>query len=310
MIYGVIAISVLCLTVKGYCGKRTSCLIKSTNDAFIYNLLRMLFCIAIVSVFVLAGNSQSYLHVEWEMLAICLLAGVTNVTVLVGWFMIIRRCSLVSVNIGTTLGSIVPAVMCAFVFGESISPFKMLGFSLVFCATLVLASGTKTGGGKRSLLLPLVAVADGMSSFAQQLYKQFYTETGDYAHGIFYPKNVYHFYNYVFTAFTLVMLLAIFAARSPRPKRITEYRSRDPIIPTRAVFHIFVMAVCLFAANYLQTVAASDYGMTSQVLYPFIRGGCLITVNITAVLFGEKFTLRSAVGSLVALGGIVIMSVL
>ena len=74
---------------------------------------------------------------------------------------------------------------------------------------------------------------------------------------------------------------------------------------------IFVMAVCLFASNYLQTVATNDYGIPSQVLYPMIKGGCLVTVNFTAMLFfGERITRRSAMGSLIALIGIVCMSIL
>ena len=71
------------------------------------------------------------------------------------------------------------------------------------------------------------------------------------------------------------------------------------------------MAVCLFAANYLQTVATNDLGLSSQMLYPILKGGCLITVNFTAMIFfGERITKRSVIGSLVALFGIVIMSVL
>ena len=81
-------------------------------------------------------------------------------------------------------------------------------------------------------------------------------------------------------------------------------------VPANILLHIFVMAICLFAANYFQTVATNDYGMSSQMLYPIIKGGCLITVNFTAMLFfGEKMTVRSVCGSLIALVGIVCMSI-
>ena len=74
--------------------------------------------------------------------------------------------------------------------------------------------------------------------------------------------------------------------------------------------YIIVMAISMFAATYFQTVATGDYGMPSQVLYPLIKGGCLITVNITAMLFfGEKITKRSLLGSAVALIGVVVMNV-
>ena len=79
----------------------------------------------------------------------------------------------------------------------------------------------------------------------------------------------------------------------------------------KLLLHIAIMAVCLFAASYLQTAATSDYGMPSQVLYPVIKGGCLITVNITAMLFfGEKPNKRSILGSCITLLGIIALNVL
>ena len=75
-------------------------------------------------------------------------------------------------------------------------------------------------------------------------------------------------------------------------------------------WYIVVMAICLFASNYCQTLATSTHGMPSQILYPLLKAGCLITVNIVAmVFFGEKITKRSVLGSLVAIGGIVVMNV-
>ncbi|MBR3704621.1 MAG: hypothetical protein IKM11_03945, partial [Oscillospiraceae bacterium] len=74
--------------------------------------------------------------------------------------------------------------------------------------------------------------------------------------------------------------------------------------------YIVIMAISMFAATYFQTVATGDFGMSSQVLYPLIKGGCLITFNVTAmVFFGEKVTRRSLIGSAVALVGIVVMNV-
>ena len=42
-----------------------------------------------------------------------------------------------------------------------------------------------------------------------------------------------------------------------------------------------------------------------------IKGGCIITVNFTAMIFfKEKMTWRSIVGSLVALVGVIVMNIL
>ena len=72
--------------------------------------------------------------------------------------------------------------------------------------------------------------------------------------------------------------------------------------------HILIMSACLFADNYFKTAGIAY--LPSQVLYPIIQGGCLITVNISAsMFFGEKTTLKTVFGSAIALGGIVIMSI-
>ncbi|MBR5447119.1 MAG: hypothetical protein IKV40_01715 [Clostridia bacterium] len=81
-------------------------------------------------------------------------------------------------------------------------------------------------------------------------------------------------------------------------------------LPISVTVHILIMAVCMFAANYFQTVAITDLEVPSQVLYPVIKGGCLVTVNFTAMIFfGEKITVRSVCGSLVAIAGMICMNV-
>lgn len=313
MAYGIVAIALLCLTVKGYCGKRTSGYVKNTGDSFLFNLLRMLFCILIGAVLIFLEEAQGFLLIESRMLWICVLAGASNAAFLAGWLLAIQKNSMVSVDVSLTLGSIIPAIFCAFLFNEEISIPKMLGFAMILAASIILAGHSKktVGGGVTGILLLLVAaVGDGMSGFAQQLYRQYYTETGTLTHGVYYPKTVYHFYTYVFAAILLLVILVCYRLMIASKKQSAE-RKNLFVIPPRAILHIFIMAICLFAANYLQTVATNDYGMSSQVLYPIIKGGCLITVNFTAMIFfGEKITPRSVLGSCVALCGIVSMSIL
>lgn len=314
MVYGIVAIALLCLTVKGYCGKRISGYVGNTGDSFLFNLLRMLFCILIGAVLVFTDGSQGFLLIEAKMLWICILAGVSNAAFLVGWLLAIQRNSMVSVDVSLTLGSIIPAVLCACLFGEKISFLKMLGFAMILAATVILAGHSKktAGGGWLGMLLLLIAaVGDGISGFAQQLYRQYYTEAGDLTHGVYYPKTVYHFYTYVFAAVILFAVLIGYRAVTAKKLGTGDGKKAPLAISPRVVLHIFVMAVCLFASNYLQTVAANDYGMSSQVLYPIIKGGCLITVNFMAMIFfGEKITPRSISGSFIALCGIVSMSIL
>ncbi|MBQ9802073.1 MAG: hypothetical protein IJW51_03265 [Clostridia bacterium] len=317
MVYVIVGIALCCLTVKGYCGKKTSCYVADTGDAYFFNLLRMLFCILIGIALVFLEGVQGHLLVEGGMLAICALSGASNAAFLVGWLLAIKKNSLVAVDVGLTLGSILPAVLCALLFAEPISGAKMLGFAMIVLATAVLAGHSKEtagGGVAGAALLLLAAVGDGLSGFAQQLYKQHYTAAGSLHGELTYPKTVYHFYTYVFAAALLFLVLGMWYLRrmhAARTKAHGDGAARPRARRPQVLLHIFVMAVCMFAANYFQTVATNDYGMSSQVLYPIIKGGCLITVNVTAVLFfGERITPRSVCGSLLALGGIVSMSVL
>lgn len=314
MVYSIMSMALLCLAVKGYCGKKTSNYVKNTEDSFRFNLLRMLFCIFFGAAFVFLEGSQSFLSIDGGMFWICALSGVSNAAFLVGWLLAIRKNSMVSVDVGLTIGSLIPAVLCAFLFGERISLVKMLGFAMILVATIILAGHNKkvAGGGTVGvILLIFAAVGDGMTGFAQQIYKQYYTKAGALNCGVCYPKSVYHFYTYIFAAIILLVVLIGYRIITAKKAGTSETEKGSAILPLSVVLHILIMAICLFAANYLQTVATNDYSMPSQVLYPIIKGGCLITVNFTAMIFfGEKISLRSVLGSLVALVGIISTSIL
>ena len=314
MVYGVIGLALFCLAVKGYSGKRISCVVRNTGDALLFTFLRMIFCMLIGLVLIFAEGSVGFLRMDGTMFWICLLSGAANAALLVGWMLAVRKNSMVSVDVSTTLGSLLPAVLCAGLFSEALSIPKMFGFAIIIVATLILAGKNqdkKSRSAVGALLLLFAAISDGMCGFSQQLYKQYYTEAGSMTRDVLYPKTVYHFYTYVFSALILLLVLGAYWMFGGEKKRQScERESVFGAVSPRVVLHIFGMAVCLFAANYFQTVATGDYGMSSQMLYPIIKGGCLITSGLTAMLFfGEKLTVRRTCGLLTALAGIVCMSI-
>lgn len=315
MVYLLVGVTLLCLSVKGYCGKRVSCAVRNTGDSFLFNSLRMLLCILIGAALVLAEGVADQLLPEWEMLLICLFSGAANAAFLVFWLFAVQKNAMVSVDVGLTLGSLLPSLLCAWLFGEAISLPKMLGFALILLATLVLAGHSKkTGVGPVGvILLVLASLGDGLIGFSQQLYLQLYTEAGTRTHGVFYAKTVFHFYTYVFAALILIAVLTVYRLRERKkaPCGASDANSTRLSIPPRVLLYITLMAVSLFVTNYLQTVVTGDYGMPSQVLYPILKGGALITVSLySAFFFGEKITPRSVCGILIALVGIVCMSLL
>lgn len=314
MVYLVIAIVLITLSVKGYCAKRTSIYIENMGDAFLFNLVRMIFCLFIGTALVFAEGAQELLFIDGGMLAVCAVSGLTNAALLVGWILAVRKNTMVMLDVGTTLGSIIPAVLCAFIFGEAISVPKMAGFALIVLATAILAVRGKDK--QRStlsgmLLLIFTLVCDGMTSFAQQLYKQYYTESGILSGGVLYPKSVFHFYTYVFAVLSLSLVLVAYRLATRRKNMEEGVKPKGLFnLPFKVTLHILVMAICMFAANYFQTVAATDLLVPSQVLYPVIKGGSLVMVNFTAMIFfGERITVRSVCGSLVAIAGMICMNV-
>lgn len=318
MAYLFLIITLICLSIKGYCGKKTSTDIKLSTDPILFNLLRMLLCIGIGFLMILLDSAVTQMAVEPLMLVLTFCAGAANVAFLIGWILAVRRIPLVTMDVSLTIGSILPAVLCLILFDEAISIPKMIGFGLILLATVVLSGyGGSTGKKAGFLGVALAVIAtlgEGLSSFCQQLYKQYFTVEGKRFYGVTYENSVFQFYVYVFAA---ALLLIIFAAVA-----IVGYQKREKSEEThyvRGLFasckrpfpYIVVMAICLFAGNYLQTAATATYGMSPQVLYPVLKGGCLVTVNLTAMLFfNEKPTRRSIAGSVIALGGAVLMSVL
>lgn len=318
MAYLCTAVALLCLTVKGYCGKKTGTYVRNTGDSFLFNFVRMLFCVVIGMLLILIGKEHGQLAVEGRMLAICFFTGAANAAFLAGWLLAIQKNTMVTVDVSLTVGSLIPAVLCAICFGDAILPQKLFGFGLIILATVILSGYNKSAKGKGglggALLLVIAAAGDGLTGFCQQLYNRYYTESGTLCRGVTYSNSIYHFYTYLFAALILLAVFLLYRVWQSAGKSKEEKRqARKEILSglRKPMPHIAIMAVCLFVASYFQTVATGALGMPSQVMYPVIKGGCLITVNLTAMLFfGEKPTGRSILGSAVALGGIVAMSLL
>ena len=317
MVYLFVLLALICLTLKGYCGKKVSAFSADTGDAFLFNLVRMLLCVAIGFVVLLCEQAHTSLAAEPAMLLICFFSGLCNAAFLVGWLLAIQKNAMVAVDVTLTLGSLLPALLCALLFGETLSWQKLLGFALIVAATALLsgyskqtAYGFDLGG---ILLLLLAALGDGLSGFCQQLYRYYYTAGGNGFSGVAYPKSIFHFYTYLFAALILAVCFAcyVFIHRERMKKTNARPSKARPSLSAKPLIYILIMAICLFAANYFQTVATNDYHMPSQVLYPVIKGGCLVSVTFTAMLcFGERPTRRSLVGSLIALVGIVAIGIL
>lgn len=300
-------LSLIANTVKGFCGKKTSIYAVAPTDAPLFSFVRIFFCIIIGFFIVLIEGAQGSLSVDPVMLAICALSGVTNAVFLICWMLAVQKNPLVLVDVSLTLGSIIPAVLCLAFFGEDISPLKMLGFALIVAAAFVLSFGaknTKKTSLSGILLVTAAAIGLELTSFSQKLFDNHST-----ASGAAYPKSVFLFYGYIFAAVALLIYFVFVVLMQKAKKKENAPKAKELFRPLlRPLPHILIMSACLFADNYFKTAGIAY--LPSQVLYPIIQGGCLITVNISAAMFfGEKTTLKTVLGSAIALGGIIIMSI-
>ncbi len=311
MAYLCTVITLIALAVKGFCGKKVSTCAQSSRHALLFNLVRILFCIPISFVVLCIAGAWDRLLPDVGLLAIALLAGAANAAFLAFWMLAVQKNTMVAVDVSLTMGSLLPAILCAILFGEKLSLPRMLGFACILLAAFILAGGGKRKKQKKSLLgillVVLAAVGDGMIGFSQQLFKQYYTEGGTRFTGKAYPSEIYHFYTYLFAGlFLLFGYLAVLIFGKKKTASAAPVRVRWGTV----LGNIAVMAACLFLANYTQTAASAVYGMPSQILYPVVKGGTLILVNVTALFFGERFTRRTALGTGVALGGVILMNLL
>ena len=294
-----ILIVLLCLALKGFCGKKTSQAVALVGDAFRFNFTRMLFCLIIGTFPVLAEGAG--FAIDGRMAAICLLSGAMNVGFVVFWIFAVRKIALVTVDAALTLSSILPAVLCLILFGTPIKLGSILGFALIFGAACLLASYSRQQKGGFSLgaflLMVLATICDGLMAFSQQLYRLYCAD---------YSNTVFQFYTFLFATLIFGCILIGWRAAG-KEKSSEESMARFK----KAVPLIAVMAGCLFASSYLQTFVTSAYGVNSDYLYPVIKGGCLVLSNgMGTLFFGEKITVKSVVGSLITITGIVLMSLL
>jgi len=312
MVYLIVSIALLALGIKGYCGKKTSGFMRNIGDSFLMNTIRFLLCILVGLVFVLIETES--LKIDGGMLAICVFSGITMALNVGFWALAVKYCAMSTLDVMTTLSSIIPAVLCSIFFGETFSWMKMIGFTLIVIASFFMMGYNRSIKGKGSILgkilMLLTVLGDAFFSFSQQIYKQFRTVGGMYADGKpTYSKTVFNFYIYIFAAITLSLFFIIYALTTKDKKEVSLNALSKNTYP--ALPFIAIMAICLFIANFMQTAATNDFNMPSQILYPIIKAGCLIMNTLTAaIFFGEKPNKKSYIGLSFALIGIVLINIL
>lgn len=315
--YLFIVIALLAGATKGYCGKKTSGYVLETKDALLFNSVRMMLCILVGFFLILAQGNIAGLAMRKDLTAVTAFSGAANAFFVVSWMLAVRKNTYMMVDVALMIGCIIPAIGCAVFFDEPISGTKMIGFALLLAAVVLMAGYNNRLKGKMSplgvILLVITGFSEGMLSFTQQIYKfRVQDETATPA--------VYNFYMYLFSALLLLLFFFLFvlydrkrpAKKSGDSKEENKAGNKEGkggllhVIP-----YIIVMAVCLFANSYFQTLATTVGTVPSQVLYPVMKGGSLIlSTAMSAAFFGERVTKWSILGTVTAFAGLICINLL
>jgi uncharacterized membrane protein len=272
---------------KGYCGKKTSFAVKSNSDSMIMNVLRMVLCIVIGFLLLLAQNGLSSLAQSRQALLIAALSGVASAVFVVSWLLSVKVGAYMMVEVFLLLGVTVPIVLCRIFFAEEIGKWQIVGICILLVAVYIMTTYNSSIKGKMSPaafgLLLICGLSNGIADFSQKLFVKSY------------PKGsvaAFNFYTYVFAAIVLLIAYVIFRA-------VDKKSGEEPRRPMEVIkpiwYFVLIMAVCLFANSFFKTLAAQN--LDAVLLYP-LNQGCAVVLSLlmSAILFKEKITVKCMVG--------------
>lgn len=299
MPYLFVALVLLAGSIKGYCGKKTSGCVQERADALFINVIRMLLCIVIGMAIVWSAGDISKLPLSSGTLAIYSLSGISTSVFVVSWLLAVRTSAYMLVDVFLMLGVLIPSVLTAVFFDETIKWNQWLGIAILIVAVLIMCSYNSSIKKKMTLssilMLVICGSANGFADFSQKLFKLKYANL---------PSSVFNFYTYVFSAVTLIIFYLLLKHHDSRGEKFELTK-----MPKSTYIYIVVMAICLFANSYFKTEAA-EY-IDSATLYPLVQGSSLILATfMSAFIFKEKLTVKAVVGVVLAFIALVIINVL
>lgn len=299
MAYLCLSLSIFAGIAKGYCSKRISAFTSEIKSASFSNLIRIIFCIVIGFFFLLFDGGIKNIIPNAFMIWISMLSGVSMSIFMVFWLFAVRRGAYVLVDVFLTLGTLVSAILSIIVYGAEFSLFDGLGFLILFISATIMCSYSANIVKSRMTILTLiilitVAFTNGISDFAKEIFNR---EIGQV-----YSVSTFNFYSFIFSAITLL----IFYLVAPKTeKSILGINS----LKTKGMPYIALTAIFLFLNSFFKTVASKTLDMT--ILAPLSQGIALVLASImSAIIFKEKIKLRSIIGIVLAIAGILIMSFL
>ena len=297
--YLFLIISVISGATKGFFAKKVSDRTNGLKSAVISNLIRMVFCIPIGLLFILAEGNGINLLISYKDLFISAFGGVVTSIFIVSWLLAVRKTAYTTIDAFLSMGIFVPILLSLVLYKENISLSQIVGLLLLILAVMLMSVYSNKNKQKLTvktlILLIITGVACGLADFSQKIFNYSNSEIS---------ASVFNFYIYVFSAITLAITLPFFK-NSKKDEIVECQKSIDKI----KLLYIAIMAVFLFANTYFKTLAANV--LDSVMLYPLSQGlSLLLSLIMSALFFKEKIKPISIIGITVLFVGLLFINVI
>lgn len=247
--------------------------------------------------FIIDYKTVLYASVSGAALAICCMCTVYA----------LNRGTMLLHSLFSTAGLLIPTFFSMFLYDETLLWYHWIAIAvLIFSAWLLIGSSAETYGKvDRMTLFVLILglLTNGITMTMQKLF------------GMNVKGGSVSFFSFLsFAVGTLMLLIFLLILKmhknSPagEEKDFTLYpKTGEPErLPQKLYLYGFILAVAVFLINQLATLSTPL--IWSVVLFAFINGGATIISSIVgAVMYNEKFTLKSALGLILGVGSLILL---
>ncbi len=206
-----------------------------------------------------------------------------------------KSASVVLSSLFGTAGLLVPCIAGISLFNQPITLGQWFGMLLLFIASVLLVSSSQKTNGKLTfktfLLLILYTLFNGTTMLLQTLYKT-YVPNGN--------VSLYSFLQFALPS--VILFVTVFLCKRK------ECGERLKISNKLLGFTVFA-AAALFGISQISTVASAEIPVA--ILFPISDGGgMIISAIVAAVIFKERFTVKSIFGIIIGVTGIIMIKLL
>ncbi len=207
----------------------------------------------------------------------------------------LKSASVALGSLFSAAGLLVPTVSGIFIFNQQVKIGQWLGIICLFAAAVLLGSSSgKTNGkvtAKTIILLFGSMLANGTTMLLQTLFKSYV------------PDGNVSLYSFLQFAVPCVFLFVLSISRSARS------HTRLPKTDKKLLIFTVFASLALLGISQISTIASQTIPVA--VLFPISDGGgTVISAIVAATMFKEKFTLKSTLGIIIGIGGLVMIKLL